>query len=1084
MNNYRLSGNGAIAVARLCAVVAVVALACVVPVAADVCNLGFEDGVVSPWVAFNSVGTTNVTIQTAARTGSYCVRLEQTTAGNKGGVYLRFPVTPGQTYSISAYCVSSSANNAARMRVDAAGGTNYNTYTAQASQGVQASYTLMNCGTVTATGNYITIFLAQESAASNVRYAHFDDVAVVPAAPGSASVAPSTIAYGGTASFSVSGAYGTRVGWYREPACTTFVGSGNPFVLTGITSTTTLYARNEVTCGAEVTGYSTTPSSASATVTVSECTPPAAPTNVSANPASVNCGQSSTLSASVESGCTVDWYTGSCGGTLVGSGASLVVSPTNTTAYYPRARRTSDGCLSTSCGSSVTVTTPASPSAPTSASASPSTISPGQSSTLSASVESGCTVDWYAGSCGGTLVGSGTSLVVTPGSTTAYYPRARNTTTGCTSASCGGTVTVTVGVPPSSVRFVKPHVGGVHDGLSWATAFDTVQEAVNVASSGEEVWVAAGVYIENVVLKSGVAVYGGFAGTETARSQRNWTANVTVLDGDGGGSVVEVVRDATNATRIDGFTIRNGSAITGGGIYCNQGASPVIVNNIITGNQAQFDGGGVFCNLGSAAVIASNRIVSNSALTAGGGVRSTTGAAVIANNIIAANSAQIGGAVACGDSSTSSTASHEYVVNNTMVSNAATSAGGAIYCYGASSASVSNNIIYYNSSGIRKASGAGVLSLKKNNVYANVSYNYSGVSAGATDISSDPLLAGAGYGNLHIQPSSPCRNAGDNTQVISGYLDVDNQTRIQNSTVDIGADESDGTTWTAAPLIVRVSTTGSGVFERGKRSCEEPCAEGIQAPKHAPIAFHPSARGVPASDGHVDVGIRKRGYELRDLLRRVGEVSVHDDEDFAAGFPHAAEDRAREPPFPAAQEEPEGVVLPKLLACFFGPVAAIVIDDEDLAPDLRALESLRYAGDEDREVRGLAVGGHDDGDPRRGASSASFAFRFSPSGEAIGAAACHGGSEVRFVRPHPSDARATSRMLGSDRSVEKYLTARFGASIRVPARVVSLAVFSRRARANCECGSRSSHFWRWLSATCRGGGSPSRPTHRLRDGSS
>lgn len=688
------------------------------PAVADVCNLGFEDGVLSPWVSFNYTGTTSVSVNSSARTGSYCVRLSQNTSGNKGGVYLRFPVTAGQKYSISAYCMSGSANNAARMRVDAAGGTDYGVYTAQANQGVMASYTLLNCGTITATGSYVTVFLAQESAAGSERFAFYDDVSVVPVAPDSASVNPTSVSAGGSASFSVSGAYGTRVGWYSDANCTSLTGTGNPFVLTGIGSNTTLYARNEVTCGAAITGYSTTPSTKSATVTVA-CAHPAAPTSPSANP---------------------------------------------------------------------------------------STITSGQSSTLTASVESGCTVDWFTGSCGGTLVGSGTRLTVNPAATTSYYPRARNVSTGCTSTACGSTVTVTV--TTASRRYVKYHAGGTHDGLSWATAFDKIQEAVDVAESGNEIWVAGGTYVENVVLDSGLLLYGGFAGTETSLSQRNYNTNISLIDGDCGGSVIEVVRNAVTTTRIDGFTITNGRAVTGGGIYCNQGASPVIVNNIIKGNLAEFDGGGIHCNLNSTAIIANNKIINNAATAYGGGIRSTTGTVKMTNNLIVGNTGRYGGGISCGDTSTTQTATHEYIVNNTIVAN--TSAwGGGIYCCAPSSASISNNIIAFNSKGIYVASGAGTPVLRANCVYGNAGGNYSGISQGGTDIVSDPQLASATYGNVHIQSGSPCRNTGNNSEVIAGYADIDGQTRIQNTTVDMGADESDGTAYTITPTIVRVATSGS-----------------------------------------------------------------------------------------------------------------------------------------------------------------------------------------------------------------------------------------------------------------------------------
>lgn len=352
---------------------------------------------------------------------------------------------------------------------------------------------------------------------------------------------------------------------------------------------------------------------------------------------------------------------------------------------------------------------------------------------------------------------------------------------------------------------VRYHTSGIFDGRTWETAFSRIQDAIDAAEPGDEIWVAGGTYKETIVLKDGIALYGGFAGTETRRDQRNPTLNATIIDGNGAGPVIEVPRNASPSTLIDGFTITNGRAITGGGIYCNQGACPTIVNNVISNNWADFEGGGIYCNTGSAPIIATNRIVNNGAVTAGGGVRITTGAATIANNLISGNSAQIGGGLCLGDSTT---ASSEKIRNNTIFGNSATQ-GGGIYLFALSSASVCNNIIAYNSSGILKQSGSGTPQLRKNCVYGNARYDYSGISRGSTDILQDPQLASTIYGNLHIQPSSPCRNAGNNTDAIPDYTDIDSQPRIQGGVVDIGADESDGTVWNISPRIVRVSTSGN-----------------------------------------------------------------------------------------------------------------------------------------------------------------------------------------------------------------------------------------------------------------------------------
>jgi len=58
--------------------------------------------------------------------------------------------------------------------------------------------------------------------------------------------------------------------------------------------------------------------------------------------------------------------------------------------------------------------------------------------------------------------------------------------------------------------------------------------------------------------------------------------------------------------------------------------------------------------------------------------------------------------------------------------------------------------------------------------------------------SGDPLLAAPECGNVHIQPNSPCRNAGDYSVVRPDWADMDHQSRVLDGRVDIGADESDG----------------------------------------------------------------------------------------------------------------------------------------------------------------------------------------------------------------------------------------------------------------------------------------------------
>jgi Secretion system C-terminal sorting domain len=127
----------------------------------------------------------------------------------------------------------------------------------------------------------------------------------------------------------------------------------------------------------------------------------------------------------------------------------------------------------------------------------------------------------------------------------------------------------------AAVWYVNGSAVGTSSGLSWANAFSNIGSAISAAVNGDDIWVAAGTYYPHptnpavaYVLKSGVDIYGSFAGTETSLSQRIIAANPTILSGDinnpgfpnDNSYHLFYGLNISALTTIDGFTIKDANA--------------------------------------------------------------------------------------------------------------------------------------------------------------------------------------------------------------------------------------------------------------------------------------------------------------------------------------------------------------------------------------------------------------------------------------------------------------------------------------------------------------------------------------------
>jgi len=320
------------------------------------------------------------------------------------------------------------------------------------------------------------------------------------------------------------------------------------------------------------------------------------------------------------------------------------------------------------------------------------------------------------------------------------------------------------------------------DGASWPTAYDDLQEALGQASAGKEIWVATGLYTPappggdrdiSFQLKTGVALYGGFAGDEQFLDQRDWIANPTILSGDLNGDDgpqfqnygensyhVVVSGDVDSTAILDGFIITAGNADgpedpidwrLGGGMF-NEAGKPSVLHCRFVANTAWY-GAGMY-NRSSSPLISACCFQHNCVVPggySGGAIRNNKECyPLIVDCDFIANFSDAGGAIA------NARGGHTVIDGCRFIGNSAVGPGGGIYLPSAS-ASISNCLFACNS-----ALGGGGLSalhhpddaLEKCTFLANRA----------------ELIGGAvmGHGHKKMLPVTDCRFIANESEVWGG----------------------------------------------------------------------------------------------------------------------------------------------------------------------------------------------------------------------------------------------------------------------------------------------------------------------------
>jgi PKD domain len=298
---------------------------------------------------------------------------------------------------------------------------------------------------------------------------------------------------------------------------------------------------------------------------------------------------------------------------------------------------------------------------------------------------------------------------------------------------------------------------------SWTTAATNIQDAVDaVTLPGSVVLVSNGIY----------NIGGRGAGFDNALTRLIVSLPLTVKSVNG--PLVTTILGAqqircaalSGGASLSGFTLTNGTSgfshgppgptQSGGGVYCAT-TNEIISNCVIVGNIGAYGAGGVYQGTLYGCVITNNQ-----GFTYGGGAWNS----VLIDCVLFGNSSVFGGG-----------AYTSMLRNCTVTGNHANTSGG-----GTSGCTVKNSVVMSNTSPTGANFDISLGDILFSSCTTPIPAN------GFGNVTNDPLFVNFTGGDFHLQPNSPCINAGNNAYAPVG-TDLDGNPRIVGGTVDMGAYE-------------------------------------------------------------------------------------------------------------------------------------------------------------------------------------------------------------------------------------------------------------------------------------------------------